>query len=161
MLIWLYKLIYKIIRYKHSNEKWKDTDIIMKIDDELPNQHLDLGDTYKSDKLYTCIRSYNVGICLYVPTDKIDKFKKYSDIYNPDTNMIDITSLEKYFVSQNAFSHVSNKITPPSIQIKKVQEYLIGDIIIFVSRVISLKQTDQLFKDILNYETLKEKYHLV
>ena len=147
-------------RKNKKSDCWKLTDNVISILDEIHNIKPEFSSKFGiKDKTYTCFRNMQ-GINIYVLEGTLDKLKSISLVYDKDSNLINISQLEQYIILKKVYSVVSNKVVPPGVNIKIIYCCNITDINIFIEKVIILEQYEELFKDLLNFESLKDKYEL-
>ena len=68
--------------------------------------------------------------------------------------------LLKYSIKDNCYSVIANKAVPAGVNIKFVYKCSIQSIIVYVEKVFVLKQSDKLFKDLINFQNLLDKHEL-
>lgn len=152
------KFIKSLIK-KFQKYNWNVNDIILKIDDEIPNLNPNLGNRIKSKSLCTCIKSYN-GACVYIEDINIDKFKNDYSIYYKEENLINISKIFDHLVDQDVLSVVANNTVPQSVSIKTVKHCNVNGIDIFVVQILELNKSDELYRDLINFQLIKNKYNL-
>ena len=62
------------------------------------------------------------------------------------------------FVGPSAF--IARKVTPPAVKIKLVTCARIDDVKIFTINVIDLDQAEELYKDLVSYKIMNERYKI-
>lgn len=153
------KILTIINRLKKNTDDWKITDTIIKAEDLIPNQSLNFSEKYNLKGPFICIRNYYYT-CIYIRESDFERFKKIKSVYYDDEKLINLTRLFQYFKTQECIAQIMNKTVPPSVTIKELRMCCINGIEVYITRVIQLKEEDQLFGDLINLQILKDKYHL-
>ena len=150
---------------KHSlpkHEDWHITDHIIQIRDitcDIKIESKDLIDQKDAKLTYVCIRNY-ADTLVYIPQDKYEEFKQINSIYNETLKLINVSNITKHKIFTNAISIIANRITPPIVKIKNTMRCDINGIHIVVVRIMNLSQEEELYKSLISYEILKEKYKI-
>ena len=92
--------------------------------------------------------------------DKVDAFKSITGIYGSRYRFINISNINKHRVLHDASSYIARKVTPPAVKIKLVTCSRLNDINVFVINVIDLDQTEELYKDLVSYKIMNERYKI-
>ena len=144
---------------KSSSSAWPITDTILKASDIVTNVSpaKDLGLDLQGS--FVCIRDLRSS-CIYIKEDQFEKFKKFSFIYDSEKDLVNLTRLVKFEVEENCYSQVINKTNPPQVNIKELKVCHISGLEVYVTRVIRLHLTDQLFEDLMNLQMIKEKHKI-
>lgn len=153
------KILTIINRLKKNTDDWKITDTIIKAEDLIPNQSLNFSEKYNLKGPFICIRNYYYT-CIYIRESDFERFKKIKSVYYDEEKLINLTKLFQYFKTQECIAQIMNKTVPPSVTIKELRMCCINGIEVYITRVIQLKEEDQLFGDLINLQILKDKYHL-
>lgn len=153
------KILTIINRLKKNTDDWKITDTIIKAEDLIPNQSLRFSEKYNLKGPFICIRNYYYT-CIYIRESDFERFKKIKSVYYDEEKLINLTKLFQYFKTQECIAQIMNKTVPPSVTIKELRMCCINGIEVYITRVIQLKEEDQLFGDLINLQILKDKYHL-
>lgn len=153
------KILTIINRLKKNTDDWKITDTIIKAEDLIPNQSLSFSEKYNLKGPFICIRNYYYT-CIYIRESDFERFKKIKSVYYDEEKLINLTRLFQYFKTQECIAQIMNKTVPPSVTIKELRMCCINGIEVYITRVIQLKEEDQLFGDLINLQILKDKYHL-
>lgn len=153
------KILTIINRLKKNTDDWKITDTIIKAEDLIPNQSLNFSEKYNLKGPFICIRNYYYT-CIYIRESDFERFKKIKSVYYDEEKLINLTRLFQYFKTQECIAQIMNKTVPPSVTIKELRMCCINGIEVYITRVIQLKEEDQLFGDLINLQILKDKYHL-
>lgn len=154
--------IFKLFKNNRKESfDWDYTNTIINIEDIVYKQRPNLGEKFKisPDEYYVCIRDYRSS-CIYINENQFEQFKKMTDIYNDECGIINLSYLIKCTKSRDIFAVVANKTVPEEVSIKEVKCCKVRNIDLFITRVIKLNNTDQLFKDLINIQILKDKYDL-
>ena len=155
------KLIKLLQKKQIKNYSWHLQDTIVEVKDIVPNQHLDIELEYDlKNKTFSCIRDYH-GTAIYVKSELLERFKNIQSVYNKELNMINLSKLREHHVSGNCFAQVANKTVPYSVSIKEIRHCRVHNIDVYMMRIINLYQTDDLFKDLINYQNIKDKHGLL
>ena len=128
---------------KHSlpkHEDWHITDHIIQIRDitcDIKIESKDLIDQKDAKLTYVCIRNY-ADTLVYIPQDKYEEFKQINSIYNETLKLINVSNITKHKIFTNAISIIANVVV----------------------RIMNLSQEEELYKSLISYEILKEKYKI-
>ena len=146
-----------------KHEDWKVTDHIIEVKDTMYNIKISsddkLYDSDISENEFVCIRNY-ADTLIYIPQKDFNRFKDIPNIYNGAMKLINVSNITRHKVYANAISFVANRITPPVVKIKNTMKCNIDGIEVVVVRIMNLSQEEELYKDLISYELLKEKYRL-
>lgn len=146
-------------RIKKSNI-WKLTDEVIKIKDTVDNQLPDFSSKFKLSEPMTCLRDMNFTN-IYIKKEDIEKLKQIKLIYDIDNDFMNISILRNnYTIKEEVYSLVANKVVPSAVNIKFIWYCNIMDINLFVEKTYMLSQHTSLFKDLLNFQLLKNKHNL-
>lgn len=143
-------------RNKKSNV-WKLTDTVIKIKDTVINQFPEFSSKFGLSDSYTCLRDL-VNTNIYVKAEDLEKFKSIKLVYDEDLVNIDI--LKEYTLKSEVYSMVANRAVPAAVNIKFVWYCNIMDVNIFIETVYILDQKTALFRDLLNFQGMKDKHNL-
>jgi len=149
----------KLFRRNRRSNCWNLTDDVIKIKDQIHNVTPDFASRFGLTKTYTCLRDMN-GTNIYILEGNLEKLKSIELIYDINSNLINTTMLRENTILYKVYSNVYNKAVPPAVNIKFVWCCSMLDINIFMERTFVLEQNNELFKDLLNFQTLKDKYKL-
>lgn len=152
------RLIKKIRQNKKSNI-WKLTDTIIEIKDIVEDQLPEFSSKFDISESFTCLRDMN-DTNIYIKPEDLDKFKDIRLVYDFNNNFINLSILKRYTITGEAYSIVANRTVPPAVNIKFVWYCNIMDINLFVETVYRLPQRTRLFKDLLNFQGLKDVHNL-
>lgn len=163
-MILLDKLVsWYIKRRLPKHENWKVTDHIIEIKDVMYNIKISSEDKVEDVELsseeYVCVRNY-ADTLIYIPQNKYSEFKDLNHIYNATLRLVNVTNITRHKIYANAISIVANKITPAVVKIKNTMKCDINGIHVIVVRIMNLNQEEELYKALISYELLKEKYKL-
>lgn len=146
-----------------KHEEWKVTDHIIEIKDVMYNIKISSDDKVDDEEIneeeYVCIRNY-ADTLIYIPQSKYSKFRDLLYIYNNEMKLINVSNITRHKIYTNAISIVANRITPPVVKIKNTMKCDIEGIHVIVVRIMNLNQEEELYKALISYELLKEKYRL-
>ena len=146
-----------------KHEDWKVTDHIIEIKDVMYNIKISADDKVDDEEIneeeYVCIRNY-ADTLIYIPQKQFMDFKDKLEIYNAEMKLINVTNITRHKIYANAISIVANRITPPVVKIKNTMKCDIDGIHVIVVRIMNLSQEEELYKALISYELLKEKYRL-
>lgn len=145
-------------RNKKSNI-WKLTDDIIKINDIVKNQSPEFSSRFNLTNKYTCLRDL-VDTNIYIKEEDLEKFKSMKIIYDNESDLINIDILKQYKLKYDVYSLVANKAVPAAVNIKFVWYCNIMDVNVYIETVYILDQKTNLFKDLLNFQGLKDKHNL-
>lgn len=140
---------------KEEVSLWKITDTILNIEDIVYELSSEIDDMEN----FVCLRCINYT-CIYVPKDKIDNFLSSYSIYDKDKSIINISELMKYKLESNISANVLNKTVPQSVSIKEITICKLFNYIIYIEKLSILNESDDLFKDLINLQMIKDKYNL-
>lgn len=154
-----YNPISNIKNYFRKKNDWKITDTIIKAEDVVYGQHPEFGERFGITGNHICIRNYKFS-CIYIREEQFEKFKEYKHFYDPEENLINLTNLFRFTKRTDCISQVASKVIPPEVNIKEIKICVYNDITVYITRIIPIKRGDHLFEDLINYQILKEKYHL-
>jgi hypothetical protein len=138
----------------------KDTNIIIKINDiaynQIPNLNNDI--VYKDD--YMCLRDLDT-VYIYIKEEDFKKLINIESIYDKNNKTINLSELLKYQIDIDCKAIVANNVVPKSVIIKQILTCKIEGINnIFIIRKVEVNESSELFKDLVNIQTLKEKHRL-
>lgn len=158
------KLIARFLKNRlPKHEDWKVTDHIIEIKDVMQNIKISsedkVDDKEVTDEEYVCIRNY-ADTLIYIPQSEFKKFVELPSIYNNEMKLINVSNITRHKIYANAISIVANRITPPVVKIKNTMKCNIEGIHVIVVRIMNLNQEEELYKALISYELLKEKYRL-
>ena len=164
------RFILYMVQKVFSAEKytWRITDHIIKVDEEVPDVKLPVNnsddneenkDSVKYRTKYMCMRSYS-NTSIYVPMDKVKDFKAISTIYSEKYKLINVSNINRFRVLHDASAYVAKKVTPPAVKIKLVTCSKIDDVKVFVINVTDLDQSEELYKDLVSYKIMNERYKI-
>lgn len=142
-------------KVKENVSSWKLTDTILNIEDIVYELSLEIDDMEN----FVCLRCSDFT-CIYVPKDKIDNFLSSYSIYDKDKSIVNISELKKYKLESNVSANVSNKTVPQSVSIKEIIICKLYNYIVYIEKLSMLDGSDDLFKDLINLQMIKEKYNL-
>ena len=146
-------------RIRKSNI-WKLTDNVIKIKDIVDNQIPDFSSKFKLSGYMTCMRDMN-NTNIYIHKDDIEKFKQIKLVYDNDNDFVNITILKNnYTIKEEAYTLIADKTVPPAVNIKFVWYCNIMNVNLFVETTYILSQRTILFKELLNFQLLKNKHNL-
>lgn len=156
-----FRLIRKIKQNKLANI-WKLTDQVIKIVDVVPDVIPEFSSRFDiNDEHYTCMRDMELNnTSIYIKAEDIDKLKDIRLIYDREHDFVNLSILKKYIVKKDAYSLVANRSVPAAVNIKMVYYCNIMDINLYVETTYRLQQDATLFKNLLNFESIKDKYNL-
>ena len=81
-------------------------------------------------------------------------------VYNKKKKLINLTRIFGYMVEDECIAQVMNRTVPPSVYIKELKVCKVGEVTVYITRVIKLRENDQLFKELINLQILKDRYQL-
>lgn len=139
--------------------RWDITDLIVRIDDIVPNQHPDFLDRYNLEGEFVCIKNFKYN-CIYLKSENLDKFINNCDFCDKNKNLICLTRLLHHQVQEDCYSQVISKAAPPYISIKQIIICKIDDYEIYIERMIRLNKSEELFKDLMNLQLMKDYHNL-
>lgn len=146
-------------KIKKSNI-WKLTDEVIKVKDTVDNQLPDFSSKFKLSEPMTCMRDMN-NTNIYIKKEDIEKLKQTKLVYDIDNDFVNISILRNnYTIKEETYSLVANKTVPSAVNIKFVWYCNIMDINLFIEKTYILSQHTSLFKDLLNFQLLKNKHNL-
>lgn len=146
-------------RIRKSNI-WKLTDDVIKIKDIVDNQVPDFSSKFKLSGTMTCMRDMN-KTNIYIFKGDIEKFKQIKLVYDNDNDFVNISILKNnYTIKKEVYSLVANKTVPAAVNIKFVWYCNIMDVNLFIETTYMLSQHTSLFKDLLNFQSLKDRHNL-
>ena len=152
----------KVVIEKDSSSKmkgWHLTDNIIKIEAIIPHQFPNFGKEYNLSGDYTCIRDYK-GNCLYIKSEEFELIQDQEFIFNMEHKLVNLTHLDKYKTYSEHFAIIANKTVPYSVRLKTIESFRINNIIIYSVSTTELEQEEQLFKDLINVQIMKDNYKL-
>lgn len=152
------RLIKKIRQNKKSNI-WNLTDTIIKIKDIVEDQLPEFSSKFDISESFTCLRDMN-NTNIYIKPEDLDKFKDIRLIYDINSDFVNLSILKRYTISGEAYSVIANRAVPPAVNIKFVWYCNIMDINLYIETVYRLPQRTRLFKDLLNFQGLKDIHNL-
>ena len=153
-------LIKKCKRNKQANI-WKLTDEVIKIIDIVPNVIPEFSSRFNINEKYTCMRDMELNnSSIYIKEEDIEKFKSIRLVYDRDNDFINLSLLKKYVIMKDAYCVVANKSVPAAVNIKLVYYCNIMDINLYIEKSFMLQQDATMFKDLLNFQSLKDKHNL-
>ena len=153
-------LIKKYKRNKQANI-WKLTDEVIKIIDIVPNVIPEFSSRFNINEKYTCMRDMELNnSSIYIKEEDIEKFKSIRLVYDRDNDFINLSLLKKYVIMKDAYCVVANKSVPAAVNIKLVYYCNIMDINLYIEKSFMLQQDATMFKDLLNFQGLKDKHNL-
>ena len=164
------RFVLYMVQKVFSAEKytWRITDHIIKVDEEIPNVILPISNDADADApvknseyrtKYMCLRSYS-KMSIYVPMDKVEAFKALSTVYSEKYKLINVSNIHRFRVLHDASAFIARKVTPPAVKIKLVTCARIDDVKIFTINVIDLDQAEELYRDLVSYKTMNERYKI-
>lgn len=148
-----------IFKLKNNKSKWEITDTIISMEDVVFNQFPEFGDKYEINEPYICIRNYKSS-CIYIKESQFKKFLTMSNVYDSENKMANITEILKHTINSDIVAIVANKTSPPAITIKEIKLCMINNVELFISRSIKLEQDNELFKDLMTLQTMKDEHRL-
>ena len=154
------RLIKKIKRDKRSNI-WKITDQIIKIRDIIPNIVPEFSSMFSTNGSYICMRDMELNnTSIYIKEEDVEKLKDIHLIYDKEQDLVNISILKKYIINKDAYAVVANKSVPAAVNIKMVYYCNIMNINLFIETTYRLQADATLFKNLLNFQNLKDKHNL-
>jgi len=149
------KRILELLRY----DKWNLTDNIISSSDIVFNQFPDFLEKYNIQGPFVCIRNFNHS-CIYLKQENLDNFLSNRNFYNKKKKLINLSRLIYHIVDEDCYSQVARNAVPPYITIKQVVICKIDNYNIYIERMIEIQKSDELFKDLMNLQIIKDNYHL-
>lgn len=151
--------IFRLIRQLRKRDEWDITDTIVKAEDLVYNQSLEFGGKYNTQGSFVCIRNFHFS-CIYIKEEEFETFKLNRYVYNKKKKLINLTRIFRYMVEDECIAQVMNRTVPPSVHIKELKVCKVGEVTVYITRVIKLRENDQLFKDLINLQIFKDRYQL-
>lgn len=152
--------ISKVKQNKMSNI-WKLTDNVIQIKDITENVKPDFSPRFNVDGTFTCMRDMELNTtAIYIRAEDVEKFKDMKIIYDKERNFVNITLLKKYVLVKDAYTMVANKVVPQAVNIKLIYYCNIMDVNLYIQTTFRLEQDASLYKDLLNFQGLKDKHNL-
>ena len=146
---------------KKKNNTWELTDEIIKIKDIIYNIKPEFSSRFNIDDTYVCMRDMGLNnTSIFIKHDDMASFKNNDLIYNKNNNLINVSELKKYVIKKDAYSAIANRSVPPAVNIKLVYECKYMDIELYVEKTFILQQDASLFRDLLNFQSLKDRHNL-
>ena len=138
---------------------WNLTDDVIQIKDVIEKQYPEFSSNFDLHDAYTCLRDKK-NTNIYISPSDLEKLQSISLIYDPEFDYVNVDMLLKYSIKDNCYSVIANKAVPAGVNIKFVYKCSIQSIIVYVEKVFVLKQSDKLFKDLINFQNLLDKHEL-
>ena len=152
--------ISKVKQHKMSNI-WKLTDNVIQIKDITENVKPDFSPRFNIDGTFTCMRDMELNTtAIYIRPEDIEKFKNIKIIYDKERDFVNITLLKKYVLMKDAYALVANRVVPQAVNIKLIYYCNIMDVNLYIQTTFRLEQDATLYKDLLNFQGLKDKHNL-
>lgn len=154
-----YDKLKKLMNHFKELNNWEITDTIIKAEDIVYGQYPDFAESYAPKGNYVCIRNFHFS-CIYIREDQFEQFKNNKCVYCEEERLINLTHLLGWTIWEDCIAQVANKTVPPEANIKEIKICKLDNMYIYVTRVIKLKERDKLFEDLINFQIMKDKYHL-
>jgi hypothetical protein len=152
--------ISKVKQHKMSNI-WKLTDNVIQIKDITENVKPDFSPRFNIDGTFTCMRDMELNTtAIYIRPEDVEKFKNIKIIYDKERDFVNITLLKKYVLMKDAYALVANRVVPQAVNIKLIYYCNIMDVNLYIQTTFRLEQDATLYKDLLNFQGLKDKHNL-
>lgn len=152
--------ISKVKQHKMSNI-WKLTDNVIQIKDITENVKPDFSPRFNIDGTFTCMRDMELNTtAIYIRAEDVEKFKNIKIIYDKERDFVNITLLKKYVLMKDAYAMVANRVVPQAVNIKLIYYCNIMDVNLYIQTTFRLEQDATLYKDLLNFQGLKDKHNL-
>lgn len=152
--------ISKVKQHKMSNI-WKLTDNVIQIKDITENVKPDFSPRFNIDGTFTCMRDMELNTtAIYIRAEDVEKFKNIKIIYDKERDFVNITLLKKYILMKDAYAMVANRVVPQAVNIKLIYYCNIMDVNLYIQTTFRLEQDATLYKDLLNFQGLKDKHNL-
>lgn len=153
-----------IKRHMHKNKLaniWKLTDEVIQIKDTVNDIIPEFSSRFNINEKYTCMRDLelnNSGI--YIKENDIEKFKDIKLVYDKENDYVNLSILKKYVIMKDAYTVIANRSVPPAVNIKLVYYCNIMNINLYIEKSFILLHDATMFKDLLNFQSLKDKHNL-
>lgn len=155
------KRIHKRIHRNRLANIWKLTDEVIKIKDVVHDITPEFSSRFDINEKYTCMRDLELNnSSIYIKEKDIEKFKDIKLIYDREQDYINLSLLKKYIIMKDAYAVVANKSVPAGVNIKLVYYCNIMDINLYIEKTFILLQDATLFKDLLNFQSIKDRHKL-
>lgn len=152
----LQKLFQPKAKYRNS---WELTDTIISIFDTVEDivpEFISRDNSHSSDS-YTCMRDLH-NTCVYVHDNDLVKILGNPDFYDKEEKLLNISRLLKYKISSNCYPFITKDISPAFVSLKQVVQCKYEGIYIYVFRQIELDNSDELFRDLINIQNMRNTY---
>ena len=154
------RLIKKIKQNKQANI-WKLTDEVIKIKDIVHNVTPEFSSRFNVNETYTCMRDMELNnSSIFIKKEDIEKFKDIRLVYDRNNDFVNLSLLKRYVIMKDAYTIIANRSVPAAVNIKLIYYCNIMDINLYIEKTFRLQQDATLFKDLLNFQQLKDKHHL-
>ena len=154
------RLIKKIKQNKQANI-WKLTDEVIKIKDIVHNVTPEFSSRFNVNETYTCMRDMELNnSSIFIKKEDVEKFKDIRLVYDRNNDFVNLSLLKRYVIMKDAYTIIANRSVPAAVNIKLIYYCNIMDINLYIEKTFRLQQDATLFKDLLNFQQLKDKHHL-